>query len=252
VRVPPRPSRLVLAHNYDAPLSLPPILCARARERGLSPSGPGGSGDFVDALVQVRGRGGWIGGSVKGVEGWCSSIGPERLALGPTPPRPPPIPHVGDPARAAPAPFSVASVECIRRRSIRDAAMPPQGGRAHLSKLFARHVRNTISKHRAVAQRGGDPDQMRDVQARAVLWLARRLACRGNGGFLSVVRGFVRMRSLACSTAFRPSTHPACLKIIFELCASHPTSFPAVRRPGAHHGSLRRRRPSDITRRTCL
>lgn len=41
-----------------------------------------------------------------------------------------------------------------------------QGGRAHLSKLFARHVRNTISKHRAVAQRGGDPDQMRDIQVR--------------------------------------------------------------------------------------
>ncbi|KIZ06517.1 hypothetical protein MNEG_1431 [Monoraphidium neglectum] len=64
-------------------------ILAPARERGLSPSGPGGSGDFVDALVQ--------------------------------------------------------------------------GGRAHLSKLFARHVRNTISKHRAVAQRGGDPDQMRDA-----------------------------------------------------------------------------------------
>ena len=40
----------------------------------------------------------------------------------------------------------------------------PQGGRAHLSKLFARHVRNTISKHRTVAQRGGDPDQLRDIQ----------------------------------------------------------------------------------------
>ncbi|KAI8465435.1 MAG: Nup93/Nic96-domain-containing protein [Monoraphidium minutum] len=40
-----------------------------------------------------------------------------------------------------------------------------QGGRAHLSKLFARHVRNTISKHRAVAQRGGDPDKLRDIQA---------------------------------------------------------------------------------------
>jgi len=45
-----------------------------------------------------------------------------------------------------------------------------QGGRAHLSKLFARHVRNTISKHRAVAQRGGDPDQMRDIQVWGAGW----------------------------------------------------------------------------------
>lgn len=43
-------------------------------------------------------------------------------------------------------------------------SLAAQGGRAHLSKLFARHVRNTISKHRAVAQRGGDPDQLRDIQ----------------------------------------------------------------------------------------
>jgi hypothetical protein len=103
-------------------------ILAPARAKGLSPSDAGA--EFMNALVQV----GWAGLV------W-SGFG-----------------RLGDPGSGG---STKPSTPC----------QPPyltiaftQGGRAHLSKLFARHVRNTISKHRAVAQRGGDPDQLRDIQ----------------------------------------------------------------------------------------
>ncbi|WIA40386.1 hypothetical protein OEZ86_013748 [Tetradesmus obliquus] len=40
-----------------------------------------------------------------------------------------------------------------------------QGGRNHLQSGFAAHMRSVVSRHRSTAQRGADPDPLRDVQA---------------------------------------------------------------------------------------
>jgi hypothetical protein len=40
-----------------------------------------------------------------------------------------------------------------------------QGGRNHLQSGFAAHMRGVVSRHRSTAQRGADPDPLRDVQA---------------------------------------------------------------------------------------
>lgn len=40
-----------------------------------------------------------------------------------------------------------------------------QGGRQHLEAGFANHMTGVISRHRSTAQRGADPDPLRDVQA---------------------------------------------------------------------------------------
>eukprot|EP00879_Flechtneria_rotunda_P017063 GHRR01017870.1.p1 GENE.GHRR01017870.1~~GHRR01017870.1.p1 ORF type:complete len:730 (+),score=267.93 GHRR01017870.1:831-3020(+) len=50
-----------------------------------------------------------------------------------------------------------------------------QGGRNHLQAGFAVHMRGVISRHRSAAQRGADPDQLRDVQA----YLAVRFRDKG-------------------------------------------------------------------------
>lgn len=41
----------------------------------------------------------------------------------------------------------------------------PQGCRKHLEAGFANHMTSVISRHRSTAQRGADPDPLRDVQA---------------------------------------------------------------------------------------
>ena len=50
-----------------------------------------------------------------------------------------------------------------------------QGARQNLERGFASHLRGIISRHRVTAARGGDPDQLKDVQA----YLAVKLRDKG-------------------------------------------------------------------------
>ena len=42
---------------------------------------------------------------------------------------------------------------------------PVQGARKHLERGHAQHTRNTVLRHKVQAERGADPEQLREVQA---------------------------------------------------------------------------------------
>jgi hypothetical protein len=88
-----------------------------------------------------------------------------------------------------------------------------QGGRNHLQSGFAAHMRGVVSRHRSTAQRGADPDPLRDVQA----YLAVKFRDKGLLDITAPGGVDTTWAQVRCGSAIEQHTGDCCLSYL--VCA---------------------------------